>query len=89
MNGICNNKPSVYATYRSTAAQMVQLVLADEHRKLVQVQHVVCVRCDLVWKKRQKISPDKMTLLFAVINYFPPPFALEKFGPRPDERVSL
>ena len=42
------------ATYRSTAAQMVQLVLADEDRELVQVQHVVGVRCDLVWKERQK-----------------------------------
>ena len=44
------------ATYRSIAAQMVQLVLAGEDRELVQVQHVVGVRCDLVWKERQKKS---------------------------------
>ena len=39
------------ATYRSAAAQVVQLVLADEDGELVQVQHVVGVRCDLVWKE--------------------------------------
>ena len=41
-----------YATYRSATTQVVQLVLADEDGELVQVQHVVGVRCDLVWKKR-------------------------------------
>ena len=60
---------------------MVQLVLADEDRELVQVQHVVGVRCDLVWKKRQKASLQKMTLLFAVINYFPPPLLCPERNP--------
>ena len=63
-----------YATYRSAAAQVVQLVLADEDGELVQVQHVVGVRCDLVWKEgaAKKASPHKMTLLFSVINELPP-----------------
>ena len=68
------------ATYRSAAAQVVQLVLADEDGELVQVQHVVGVRCDLVWKEgaAKKASPHKMTLLFSVINYFPPPLLYPK-----------
>ena len=69
------------ATYRSAAAQVVQLVLADEDGELVQVQHVVGVRCDLVWKEgaaKKKASPHKMTLLFSVINYFPPPLLYPK-----------
>ena len=45
------------ATYRSSAAQVVQLVLADEDGELVQVQHVVGVRCDLVWKERAAKKP--------------------------------
>ena len=67
---------------------MVQLVLADEDRELVQVEHVVGVRCDLVWKGKKKSGEKtpsrKMTLLFAIINYFPPPLRRRgKPGPRP------
>ena len=94
-NGIFFHVSVVNATYRSAAAQVVQLVLADEDGELVQVQHVVGVRCDLVWKEgaAKKASPHKMTLLFSVINYFPPPLLCrpeEKSGPRPaKEKASL